>query len=834
MARIYKGSFFSITNVEYRVELWDSASGTTPEIVARLYNARVQSAGGYIEGQTCSLDKLNALNSSVELTLAGDGISIERQGESDSVYSNFIRPSRAIAQWVMPDQTTLDDFIGIQTEAETAWAMLIYRNDSLIYVGRVLADQMTRLRESIQSKPIIDLVAVDGLELVDGFNVQSSWFSNGFISINQLFRRCLDTLDLSDYWVTNGTPFEYLYDGTLLHEASALRLGFDMYQINEYTFLQNFDAFSDVKTIDIDGWEVEANYISAKAALENVLLMFGARLTHENGAYYVIPFNAYDNTTTINLRQYSYTGQYVGTATYSHRQTIGNDVRPLWMAKPSLYYQPAAQSVTINTHRQNVATEQRTYTNRASTTLTMNIPDIPTGATPDSAPMRLRFLAKSNKLTTTSGGIVYVEDSTDLFYTVKLSDGAGNFMILDSNGYWVSGTPTPKLNRFKTSNVQGGWITSSVELSVTTAPVGFDNLIVEMYVYGFLMAYAGATKWKSQLYQLKDFWGSIQVAFADTSPYQNADFTFDVTEVITASSSNLVNSVPITLESNYYMDSLKYGIGNWLVNNGTTNVLAADWYGGWDSITHGSITKMLGLQMASIYANFVPVVRGTWIDSGTLTAVKSLYFDNYTWVLNGVKWNARSEQWDGEWIGVSPVYTSTTSTGEGLKTQQSPTNNLLNRMNYIESAVNNLNSIVGETPEQVLEFLVNESDTGPISQPTQNTRWEVMLNYTDSTELVKWHVQEHNAPVTYTAGLHTITNGYELILCDSSGGSVTVDLPDPTLSKGKKYYFKKIASSHSVIITGGGYDIDGSPTKVLNSNFETTTVICDGVQWWVI
>lgn len=802
MARIYYGSFFSITGVEYRVELWDSPSGSA--------------VGGD------------------ELTLAGDGFSIERQGESDSVYSNFIRPSRAIAKWVMPDQTTLDEFIGIQTESETAWAMLIYRNNSMIYVGRVLADQMTRLRESIQSKPIIELVAVDGLELMDGFNVQSSWFSNGFISINQLFRRCLDTLDLSDYWVTNGTSNAYLYDGTLLHEASALRLGFDMYQINEYTFLENFDAFTDVKTIDIDGWEVEANYISAKAALENVLLMFGARLTHENGAYYVIPFNAYDNTTSINLRQYSYTGQYIGTATYSHRQTIGNDVRPLWMAKPSLFYQPAAQSVTINTHRQNIATEQRTYTNRASTTLTMNIPDIPTGATPDSAPMRLRFLAKSNKLTTTSGGIIYVEDSTDLFYTVKLSDGAGNFMTLDSNGYWVSGTPTPKLNRFKTSNVQGGWITSSVELSVTTAPVGFDNLIVEMYVYGFLMAYAGASKWKSQLYQLKDFWGSIQVAFADTSPYQNADFTFDVTEVITASSSNLVNSVPIEIESNYYMDSLKYGIGNWLVNNGTTNVLAADWYGGWDSITHGSITKMLGLQMASIYANFVPVVRGTWIDSGTLTAIKTLYFDNYTWVLNGVKWNARSEQWDGEWIGVSPVYTSTTSTGEGLKTQQSPTNNLLNRLNYIESAVNNLNSIVGETPEQVLEFLVNESDTGPISQPTQNTRWEVMLQYTDSTELVKWHIQEHNSPVTYTAGLHTITNGYELILCDSSGGSVTVDLPDPTLSKGKKYYFKKIASSHSVIITGGGYDIDGSPTKVLNSNFETTTVICDGVQWWVI
>ena len=802
MARIYYGSFFSITGVEYRVELWDAPSGSA--------------TGGD------------------ELTLAGDGLSIERQGESDSVYSNFIRPSRAITQWVMPDQTTLDDFIGIQTEAETAWAMLVYRNNSLFYVGRVLADQMTRLRESIQSKPIIDLVAVDGLELLDGFNVKSSWFSNGYITVNQLFRRCLDTLDLADYWVVNGTSNAYLYDGTLLHEASALRLGFDMYQINEYTFLENFDAFTDVKTIDIDGWQVDGNYITAKQALENVLLMFGARFTHENGAYYVIPFNAYNNTTSINLRQYSYTGQYIGTTTYSHRQTIGNDVRPLWMAKPSLYYQPAAQSVTINTHRQNIATEQRTYANRASTTLTMTINDIPTGSLPDSAPMRLRFLAKSNKLTTVSGGITYVEDATDLYYTVKLIDGLGNTMILDSNGYWVSGTPTPKFNRFQTRNVQSGWITASTELSVTTAPVGFDTLIVEMYVYGFLMAYTGTTKWKSQLYQLKDFWGSIQVAFADSSPYQNADYTFDVTETITASSANLVNSVPIEIDANYYVDSLKYGIGNWLVNNGTTNVLASDWYGGWDSITHGSITKMLGLQMASIYANFVPVVRGTWIDSGTLTAIKSLYFDNYAWVLNGSKWSARSEQWDGEWLGVSPVYTLTTSGGEGLKTSQSPTNNLLNRLNYIESATNNLNVEISETPQQVLEYLVNEADGAPTSQPTLNTRWEVMLDYNDGTEEVKWHIQEHNAPVTYTAGIHTITNGYELILCDTSGGAVTVDLPDPTLSKGKKYYFKKTTTSHQVIITGGGYDIDGSPSKVLTNQFETVTVISDGMQWWLI
>ncbi len=268
MARIYKGSFISITNIEYRVELWDDPTGTTPEIVSRLYSSRVQSSGGYQEGQSCLLEKLNALNSTTELTLAGEGLSIQRESEGDSVYQNFVRQSRAIANWVIPTQTIMDDFIGIQTKAETAWAMLVYRDDSLIYVGRVLADQMTRLRESIESKPIIDLVAVDGLELMSGFKVKSTWFSDGKITISQLFRRCLESFDLSEYWVVNGTNQAYLFDGTLLREANALRLGFDMYKIDEYTFLQDFDPFTDVKVFDSYGWQVEPNYIDCKQALE--------------------------------------------------------------------------------------------------------------------------------------------------------------------------------------------------------------------------------------------------------------------------------------------------------------------------------------------------------------------------------------------------------------------------------------------------------------------------------------------------------------------------------------------------------------------------------------
>jgi hypothetical protein len=239
---------------------------------------------------------------------------------------------------------------------------------------------------------------------------------------------------------------------------------------------------------------------------------------------------------------------------------------------------------------------------------------------------------------------------------------------------------------------------------------------------------------------------------------------------------------------------------------------------------------MLGKSIAGLYRDFVPVIQGTWIDAGTLTAIKSLYFDDFKWLFNGAVYSARSEQWDGEWLGLVPIYTGLTSSGEGLKVGSG----LKDRVNYHESQIARLNDSVQRTPALVLNYLINEADGAPTTAPTQNTRYEVMVEYDESAETMAWHLQEHNSPVTYTAGTHTITNGYELILCDTSGGAVTIDLPDPTLSKGKKYYFKKTTTSHQVIITGGGYDIDGSPSKVMTSQFETCTVISDGAQWWLI
>jgi hypothetical protein len=833
MARKYYGSFYSITGKLHRVEIWDGPSGTTPEIQARLYAARVQAAGGYQEGAGCLLEKLQGLNSSIELTLGGVGYEIEREGEGDTFYQNAIRPSRSTSYWVIPLDTILGEFKAIATNTEQYWAVLIYQDDALVHVGRVLADQMTFLREAIQAKPIISLAAVDGLELLSGYKVQASWFTDGKITVAQLFRKCLDELALKNYWVVNATNSDYLRDAVAPFSTDAARKGIDLLQVDLNTFVSDYDQFKDIKATDVDAFQyADNNMLDCKAALEQICDILQARFLLESGQYWLVSAAEYLDT-TVSYRQFSYTLQYIGTGSYLHTVQLGTDARPQWLAKPSLSYQPAAKYVQVDTERMLGTGVYRTYQNKSDALLNKAFTQIPTGTNPDEAPLRIRFAIKFQRyiFTTSPTG---PEDESIVAIKIWLTDSSGNKKILDNtNFYWVTGTVVPaRYEKIKTDLQSTTWTSFVFDKQVSTAPAGFTTLNVEVTQVAATKTtynvFGNASGYNSTI---KEFWGSIQVAFGDASPYQNPDFTFNVTETYTPDSANAVNSTPIILEPKYYYSSSKYAIGNIEAYNSSNQwVIADDWYGGWDSTSHGSPTEMLGEGVAGLYKDFVPTIQGTWVDAGTLTAIKSLYFDTYKWLFNGAVYSARSEQWAGEWLGLIPVYTGLTSSGEGLKVGTG----LKDRVNYHEEQIGRLNDSVQRTPALVLDHLVNEANGGAVEVPTQNTRYEVMVQYNYADEQMVWHLQEHNSPTTYTAGSHTITNGFELILCDSSGGTVNVDLPDPTASKGKKYYFKKIASSHTVVITGGGADIDSSPSLVLNSLNQSAQVICDGVQWWVV
>jgi hypothetical protein len=803
MARKYYGSFYSITGALHKVEIWDAPSGS--------------GAGG------------------TELLLAGDGYEIERNGEGDTFFENPIRTSRSTSYWVIPNNTVLADFKNLATNNEQYWAVLIYQDSVLQHVGRVVADQMTFQREAIEAKPVISLGAVDGLELLDGFKVSSDWFTDGKLQISQLFRKSLDLLNLKDYWVVNGTQTDYLRDAVSPYSSDATRKGIDLLKVDLNTFVSNYDAFKDLTASDVNAFQYASeNMVSCKEAIEQICDILQCRFIHELGVYWLVSAAEYLDS-TVSYRQYSYTLQYIGTGTYTHAVSLGaTSTRPQWQAKPSMSYQPAAKYVQIDTERTLNTGVYRAYQNKTTSALGASFTGIPTGSTPDVAPMRIRFALKFQKFyfSSPSGS----EDGTNVILRIWLTDSAGNKKVLDNtNFFWVNFTGATIPGRIEDVKTDQNttWTSFVFDKQVSTAPAGFDTLnvavsSVEAYKNRFNIL---GIKTGNTANAVKDYWGAIQIAFADASPYNNPDFTFNITEVFNPDANSALNSTPIILKPKYYYSNSKYGTGNILANNGTADVIADDWFGGWDSVTHGSPTAMLGQGVAGLYRDFVPVIQGTWVDAGTLTAIKSLSFDSFKWIFNGGVYSAMSEQWSGEWVGLVPIYTGLTSTGEGLKLG----NGLKDRVNYQDQQIGKLNDEVQRTPNLVLSHLVNNADGAPSAVPTQDTQYEVMVQYDLANEQMEWHLQEHGTFKTYTTGTSSLDVNFEGHIGNTAGGSVILNLPAVATQKGKKYYFVKSGASSTYRINAAtGENINGTDHFLLNTNYDSHTIICDGTQWFII
>jgi hypothetical protein len=77
------------------------------------------------------------------------------------------------------------------------------------------------------------------------------------------------------------------------------------------------------------------------------------------------------------------------------------------------------------------------------------------------------------------------------------------------------------------------------------------------------------------------------------------------------------------------------------------------------------------------------------------------------------------------------------------------------------------------------------------------------------------------------------TNG--MILCDTTSGSITINLLPAADFEGKRIVIKKTIAANSVtIVADGSETIDGAATRVLYTLDESYTLISDGADWYVI
>ncbi len=76
----------------------------------------------------------------------------------------------------------------------------------------------------------------------------------------------------------------------------------------------------------------------------------------------------------------------------------------------------------------------------------------------------------------------------------------------------------------------------------------------------------------------------------------------------------------------------------------------------------------------------------------------------------------------------------------------------------------------------------------------------------------------------------------ELILCNATGGAITVNLPAAASSSGKTFTIKKTDSgTNAVTIDGNASEtIDGGTTYAISTQYEAVTIVCDGSNWFII
>jgi hypothetical protein len=76
----------------------------------------------------------------------------------------------------------------------------------------------------------------------------------------------------------------------------------------------------------------------------------------------------------------------------------------------------------------------------------------------------------------------------------------------------------------------------------------------------------------------------------------------------------------------------------------------------------------------------------------------------------------------------------------------------------------------------------------------------------------------------------------DVLLCNATGGAITITLPAAASSANKVLWVKKTDSSgYAVVLDGNGAEtIDGAATLSISTQYQSYTVACDGVAWYVI
>ena len=811
MSRIYHGHIKNINSTDWTVELWNGTTAATPD-------------------------------ASIELKLAGG--TIVTQGENDTLYENPIRSTRVEIGFTChkvstntPDSSVQTNLHNIATDEEQKWAILIYKGATLYFVGRVLADQI-RYERSSEHAEIVKITACDALELIKNYDVDPSWFSSSKITVTNLISRILKTTGLVDYWTTAGTDSTFLCDATQLttsNQSGTRHLGYN--QVRLISFVENYDPFTT---------DANIKYVDCYTALENVLKIYNARIIQDGAiscAYWVTQANAYDDT-DFTYEVYDYNGNFVSTGnTLTHRVSIGTTARPLWEAKPTISYQPPVREVDIEYTLQNGVIDARNKSSASTSILDVTASDIvPAGN-------KVRVIFDLSWDIPASASYTY-------FYQIRWRVWAYNpsndhtYLWSEFKQQWDdfgAAYPTVNYTRLKYELTDwGSFGEKIIEKEYPAPPAGCTTMRASVYLWEFVTSVrvvtGGGVSWGTASDNIKEFSGSLRIEQAyDEDRWENPVKTTSVT-----TGAKATNSTTIKLESKYY-NGRKDDVGTIFVYNGSSYVPAANWSAPW--ISGGSIPSERTIQqyaaisILSMYQDFLMTINGNWVDAGNYTAVKSLFFDSAIWIFNGGRLDLGTGQWDGEWLRVTPVYTSLTNNGEGERIQTGKGDKSSDKIDILVGEVSRLLGGFGKIGEVVISDILNNGNNAPTSDPAIDKVYTVGIKYDNGAQTMEWNLNdvELAAPVVHSItdalSPYTIseTSGTVYIFADATSAAITINLPAAS-GNSALYVIKKTDSSvHLITIDGNGSEtIDGATTKTIGTQYQTERLKSNNSNFYLV
>jgi hypothetical protein len=132
------------------------------------------------------------------------------------------------------------------------------------------------------------------------------------------------------------------------------------------------------------------------------------------------------------------------------------------------------------------------------------------------------------------------------------------------------------------------------------------------------------------------------------------------------------------------------------------------------------------------------------------------------------------------------------------------------------------------------ETLINEAASLGCRSPWEVELAKLALENRIATYLVDGSVMSAQYRNVTTTG--NVVSGDYLIVADATGGAITMTLPPAALVPGRIYAFKRINSGANAVVIdpSGAETIDGAATYTLSAQWNSVTIMNNGIAWFII